>query len=295
MPDKRPSSSTSETLSFLTVRRWRPTPARPSGPHEAAQPARLSPRSSRFGLNASEAKAHAQRRWLDYWATTHAPAWASRDAFLAACAADPTLTVPVWLSATEKNAAWVAVETLLPTRRVHYLVHRNWDEWWSLWRSVAPRLGSYPVSALVTWLTDAVNLGQPPAPRTYLQKAMAGNASSESYDLDTGTEHSLPIPAAAKVHNALGGRIGEVLMVAGLVALFIGFNRAMTVGAVNAGRYVVVGFGLLVTALGWIHSHTRMDRSDDPSIEPGAIRRLWPLILAGLAWIPLMRAWSLMG
>ncbi len=294
MPDKRPSSNTSETLSFLTVRRWRPTPAPPSGPLDAPTP-KLSPRSSRFGLNATEARAHAQRRWLEYWSTTPAPAWASRDAFLAACAADPTLTVPVWLSSTEKNAAWVAVESLLPTRRIHYLVHRNWNDWWSVWRSVAPRLGSYPISALVHWLTDAVNGGQPPAPRGYLQSAMAGASASGSYDLDIDSEHNLPMPASAKVRNALGGGIGGILLVAGMIALFIGFSRAMTIGAPNAGRYVLVGFGLLVTALGWVHAHSRIDRSEDPSIEPGAIRRLWPLILAGLAWIPIVRAWLLMG
>lgn len=295
MPDKRPSSSTSETPSFLAVRHWRPTPSRPSGPREAVRPSRLSPRGSRFGLNASEARAHAQRRWLEYWSTTPAPAWASRDAFLAACAADPALTVPVWLSATEKSAAWVAIEALLPTRRVHYLVQRNWCEWWTLWRSVAPRLGSYPVSALVTWLTDAVNGGQPPAPRAYLQRAMSGAAASGSYDLDTNSEHHLPMPAGARVHTALGGGIGEALMVAGLLTLAIGFARATSLDAANAGRYVLVGFGLLVTALGWIHSHSRVDRSDDPSIEPGSIRRLWPLLLAGMAWIPIVRAWSLIG
>lgn len=266
----------------------RPSPFPPARAQRAAQPS-------------SEALRHrAVQLWAHHWQGAHAPAWASRDAFLAASACDPILSVDSWLAVTEPRAAWIAVEPALPNGRVRYLAHRHWDEWWPIWRMAAPRLGSYPVSALASWLDSCVRKGiavdarphlaspHPPDPEP-VKEAMrkrwgaAGIRQATSYVQNPTPRRGVAArPAGSRPTIVIGA-----LVVLGLLALVWAQNAQATVARAHlAPPATALALGLLGTALGLLHACAPLEIGEDQHLH---IRRLWPMYLALLTWIPLIR------
>lgn len=268
----------------------RPSPFPPSRAPRAAQPS-------------TEALRHrAVQLWAHHWQGAHAPAWASRDAFLASSAADPFLTVDSWLAVTEPRAAWIAVELALPQGRVRYLAHRHWDEWWPIWRMTAPRLGSYPIIALASWLDASVRKGTAVDPRPHLtaphppdpepvQKAMRkrwGTAATHEptpYVQRPGPTRGRNVQAPSRWRPAW---VISALVVLGVAALAWAQSAQASLTQGHLARpALAISLGLLGTALGLLHACSPLELGEDPDLH---IRRIWPMYLAILTWIPLIRA-----
>jgi hypothetical protein len=246
--------------------------------------------------------------WASHWHGAHAPAWASRDAFISSSGADPFLTVDSWLAVTEPRAAWIAVEHLLPRGRVRYLAHRSWDAWWPVWRMAAPRLGTYPVAALASWLDASVRKGLVVDPRPHLTAPHPPNpdptpepgrtrwGSSPAHQHTGYVAHPTPrAPSPATRHHAAGtrnrvqpGLFAALLVALGMMALAYARHAQQAVNLEHIARpAVALALGLLGTALGVVHTCAPLELGEDPHLH---VRRIWPLYLSLVTWIPLIRA-----
>lgn len=275
----------------------RSTLPRPSPP-----PPLRAPRAAR---TSSESLRHrAVQLWASHWHGAHAPAWASRDAFISSSGADPFLTVDSWLAVTEPRAAWIAVEQLLPRGRVRYLAHRSWDTWWPIWRMAAPRLGTYPVAALASWLDASVRKGAPVDPRPHLASPHPPDPGPEPRDRNrwgsapaqqhtSYVAHPTPPPATRHPQHATRGWFqpgifAALLIGLGMMALLYAQHAQQAVNREHlALPAVALALGLLGTALGIVHTCAPLERGEDPHLH---VRRIWPLYLSLATWIPLVRA-----
>jgi hypothetical protein len=262
-------------------------------------------RAHRGARTSSEALRHrAVQLWANHWHGAHAPAWASRDAFISSSGADPFLTVDSWLAVTEPRAAWIAVEQLLPRGRVRYLAHRSWDAWWPIWRMVAPRLGTYPVAALASWLDASVHKGAPVDPRPHLaaphppDPARASGPDRTRWGSSPAPHHTSyyahPTPPATR-HPPRAtrgwfqpGLIAALLVALGMMALVYARRAQQAFNLEHVAQpAVALALGLLGTALGLVHTCAPLELGEDPHLH---VRRIWPLYLSLVTWIPLIRA-----
>lgn len=236
--------------------------------------------------------------WSQHWHGAHAPAWASRDAFIAASGADPTLSVDQWLAVTEARAAWIAVEQALPPGRVRYIAHRAWDTWWPLWRAEAPRLGSYPTAALASWLDASVRKGTAVDPRPHLvaPRPPDPHPANPATSRWSGVRRD---PVTYVAHGAEGQQaipgpgwhpavvIGALLLLGGMALAWAGHaNRGVSHDHL-APPAVFLTLAFLGTAFGLLHACAAMEIGGDQTLR---VRRIWPLFLAMLTWIPFIRA-----
>ena len=266
----------------------------PQPPLKVPRPARTTSESLRH---------RAVQLWALHWHGAHAPAWASRDAFIAASASDPFLTVDSWLALTEPRAAWIAVEPLLPRGRVRYLAHRSWDAWWPIWRMAAPRLGTYPVAALASWLDASVRKGLPVDARPHL-------AAPHLPQPDPVPEHDRPRWGSAHTHTSYvahptpphtprhhpvttsGGvqprMFAAILVGLGMTALAYARHAQRSIHLEHLAQpSIALALGLLGTALGLVHACAPLELGEDQHLH---FRRIWPLSLSLITWIPLIRA-----
>lgn len=235
--------------------------------------------------------------WAQHWHGAHAPAWASRDAFIAASGADPTLSVDQWLAVTEPRAAWIAVELALPAGRVRYIAHRSWDAWWPLWRAEAPRLGSYPIAALASWLDASVRKGNAVDPRPHLvsphppdpgpQQPTGRWSSARPRHPVTYVSHPPRTDAGSMPCWHPVAVIGILVVLGGAALAWAGHAHRGSSYEHLAPPAIFLTLALLGTAFGLLHSCAAMETGGDQTLR---IRRIWPLFLALLTWIPFIRA-----